>query len=252
MTEAVAPTPEMLMTTPDSTDTATNRRAWSSRVWTWLEQEFKADAAHDLGHIRRVLDNAQTIAFTEQDADLDVVLAAVLLHDAVNLPKNHPERSRASRLSAEVATTLLREFGFPEEKLPAVAHAIEAHSFSANIETRTIEAKIVQDADRIDSLGHIGIARCFAVSGALGRPLWHPTDPLAASRPLDDQAWALDHFGVKLATLPGTMKTTRGEEIAWERWDIMDEFRRNVAEDCQAGPSIEDAVSTIEDWSIYR
>ncbi|HDO7482899.1 TPA: HD domain-containing protein, partial [Escherichia coli] len=76
---------------------------------------------------------------------------------------------------------------FPAEKIEAVCHAIAAHSFSAQIAPLTTEAKIVQDADRLEALGAIGLARVFAVSGALGLALFDGEDPFAQHRPLDDK-----------------------------------------------------------------
>ena len=120
-------------------------------------------------------------------------------------------------MAAEKAVAALRERGFPAHKLDAVAHAIEAHSFSAGIAPQTIEAKIVQDADRLDALGPVGIARMFSVGGQLGRALAHPTDPLAQQRPLDDVTHTLDHIEVKLATLPASMQTAAGRRLGEER-----------------------------------
>ncbi|WP_217619522.1 HD domain-containing protein, partial [Achromobacter sp. GbtcB20] len=81
------------------------------------------------------------------------VMAASYLHDLVNLPKDDPDRAQASRRSAALAREQLARIGFPVDRLDAVAHAIEAHSFSAAIPATTIEAKIVQDAGRLDALG---------------------------------------------------------------------------------------------------
>ena len=188
----------------------------------------QADAAHDLGHLRRVWANAQGIAREEPGADLEILLAAAFFHDAVNLPKDHPDRARASALSAGVAVDYLSRTGFPPAKIPAVVHAIEAHSFSARIEPQTAEAAILQDADRLEALGAIGIARMFAVSGALGRALFDPADPLARSRSLDDRAFALDHLEVKLFPVAATMRTATGRRIAAERADWMEGFRSRL------------------------
>lgn len=98
--------------------------------------------------------------------------------------------------------------------MPAVGHAIEAHSFSGQISPTTLEAKIVQDADRLEALGAIGLARVFAVSGALGTALFDADDPFARRRPLNDKRFALDHFQTKLLTLPQTMQTGRGKALA--------------------------------------
>ncbi|UUR55413.1 HD domain-containing protein [Shigella flexneri] len=131
------------------------------------------DAAHDLCHFRRVWATAQKLA-ADDDVDMLVILTACYFHDIVSLAKNHPQRQRSSILAAEETRRLLREefVQFPAEKIEAVCHAIAAHSFSAQIAPLTTEAKIVQDADRLEALGAIGLARVFAVSGALSLALF--------------------------------------------------------------------------------
>jgi uncharacterized protein len=108
---------------------------------------------------------------------------------------------------------LLAPLGFPPEKLDAVAHAIEAHSFSAAIPATTIEAKIVQDADRLDGLGLVGLARMFYIAGRMESGLAHPTDPLGDERAHDDRRYALDHIVVKLDKLPGMMQTEAARAV---------------------------------------
>ncbi len=200
-----------------------------------LRKQAAPDAAHDLAHILRVLAMARRIADEEGAHDACVLTAAALLHDLVALPKDHPDRAQSSRLAAAAASDLLRTLGFPDDRIGAVAHAIEAHSFSANIEPLTPEARALQDADRLDALGAIGLARCFAVSGALGRSLVDADDPLAERRPLDDGRWALDHFQVKLLRLPDLMRTAAGRRIGAERAAFVEAFMRRMAAECRAG-----------------
>ncbi len=188
----------------------------------------QADAAHDLGHLARVWRNCQRLARHHPEADPEVLEAAAWLHDLVNLPKSAPNRAEASRLSAQAAAKALAEMDFPADKIAAVAHAIEAHSHSAGIAPRTIEARLLQDADRIEALGAIGLARCLAVAGALGRALFHPEDPLARNRALDDQAFALDHFETKLLRLPALMQTEAGRALAQERAEVLIRFRDDL------------------------
>ena len=179
-----------------------------------------ADAAHDLHHVRRVVRNA--IQLTEsEDADPQVTIPAAWLHDCVAVPKDSPERARGSLLAAEAAVAFLTGLDYPRDKLPEVFHAIEAHSFSAGISPRTLEAQVVQDADRLDSLGAIGIARCLVVGGHLGRPLCAPEDPFCRERPPDDRQYTIDHFYAKLLKLPATMQTTAGRAEAERRADYM-------------------------------
>ena len=188
----------------------------------------QSDAAHDLAHLRRVWGNCERIARAEGGADMVVLMAGAYLHDLVNLPKDAPNRREASRLSAEAAVQWLRGTDFPADKLEAVAHAITAHSFSAGIAPETHEARILQDADRLEALGAIGLARLFAVAGQMGAQLYDPADPLAQRRALDDKAFALDHLEVKLFPLVETMQTATGREIAEERAEWVAAFRSRL------------------------
>ena len=108
--------------------------------------------------------------------------------------------------------------------LPAIRHAIEAHSFSAGIAPETLEAKVVQDADRLDALGAIGLARCIAVGAALGRPVYEPNDPFCRERVPDDRGASVDHFYTKLLKLAGTMQTAAGRREAERRTAFLRAF----------------------------
>jgi uncharacterized protein len=181
-----------------------------------------SDGSHDLAHFRRVWHMAKS--FSDDSTDLHVVLAASYFHDIVSYPKNHPLRSKSSVEAAKKAKEILTSMNFPNEKLDAVAHAIEAHSFSANIETKTMEAKVVQDADRMESLGAIGLARTFYVSGLMKGSLFNSDDPFAKKRELDDKNYAVDHFYNKLLKLESTMKTEKGRALAKKRSDVLRDF----------------------------
>lgn len=181
------------------------------------------DVAHDLEHVRRVMKNARTLAEME-GARLEVVLPAAWLHDCVTVPKDSAQRSAASRLAAAQAVQWLRAWGWPGEFLPEVAHAIEAHSFSAGIAPRTMEAKVVQDADRLDALGAVGLARCLMLGGAMDRPLYAATDPFCEQRAPDDRSACVDHFYTKLLKLETTMQTNSGREEAGKRTDVLRKF----------------------------
>lgn len=210
-------------------------QSWQQRFENWLEQHHDDDdAAHDLSHFRRVWATAQRLS-VEENIDELVVLTACYFHDIVSLPKNHPERSRSSVLAAQKAVSVLRDDfpDFPEERYPAVAHAIEAHSHSANIAPQTLEAKIVQDADRLESLGAIGLARVFSVAGRLNVSLFNPDDPFADSRPLNDQRYALDHFQNKLLTLPATMQTPQGRALAEHNAHYLVQFMAKISAELQ-------------------
>jgi len=201
-----------------------------------LEAEFLAhddggDASHDINHARRVMRAALRIAAAEGGGDEGVIIAAAYLHDWVNLPKNDPNRSRASALSADAARPILAALGFAPDRVEAACHAILTHSFSANIPPRTLEARALQDADRLEALGAIGLARVFAIAGQLGSSLLGGADPLAKNRPLDDRRYAVDHFEVKLLRLPDTMQTKAGHAMAEERAEVMRRFLHSLAEE---------------------
>src|SRR5450830_1218854 len=200
---------------------------WHPRLVALATAAQGMDGAHDTNHLHRVWRNASLLLDDYPEADALVVLAGCYLHDLVNLPKNDPERHLASRKAALLASQQLTELDFPPNKLSDVAHAIESHSFSAGIRPETIEAKIVQDADRLDALGAVGLARLFYTAGRMDSALAHPDDPMALQRELDDKAYALDHIDTKLATLPGKMQTAAGRRLAEARMQALIAFRDN-------------------------
>jgi uncharacterized protein len=218
-----APIPALTPTTP------TELAVWRTRLQALAAGAGDGDGAHDANHLERVWRNAQAILEHMPQADRLVVLAACYLHDLVNLPKNDPERHLASMRSAGLARRELDSLGFPRARLDAVAHAIEAHSFSAGVKATTIEAQIVQDADRLDGLGAVGLARMFYTAGRMGSSLAHGSDPLALDRPLDDRAYSLDHIPAKLARLPGMMQTQAGRRLGERRLALLEDFRAAFA-----------------------
>jgi uncharacterized protein len=181
------------------------------------------DGSHDVGHILRVFKNAMRIQAAE-GGDPRVLAAAVLLHDCVSVEKDAPLRSMASRLAAAKASEVLNDREWLASDVAAVAHAVTAHSFSANIPPETLEARILQDADRLDAIGMVGAARCFYIAGRLGSGLYDPFDPLAISRPLDDKRFAIDHFETKLFKLADGFCTAAGRAMASERHQRLKSF----------------------------
>lgn len=181
------------------------------------------DPAHDILHFKRVVATARALA-REENAKLEVVVPAAWLHDFVIIPKSDPRRKQASRLSAEAAVEYLREINFPTEYHNEIAHAVAAHSFSANIEAETLEAQIVQDADRLDGLGAIGIARLFATASLMKSPFYSEEDPICETRTPDDRKFAVDHFFVKLFKTASTLKTEAGRREGARRVEVMKQF----------------------------
>jgi uncharacterized protein len=202
---------------------------WQARLQGFIEQEMTgADGAHNLAHVQRVVTNAIRLMQLEE-AEPKVVLPAAWLHDCVLVRKDSPQRNLASRLAAEKAREFLGEIDYHQNCIPAITHTIEAHSFSAGIKPETIEAKVVQDADRIDALGAFGIARCFLTAGVMQAELCSPVDPWAKNRPLDDCRFAVDHFFQKLLKLPAQMQTEGGRKLANERAQVLVDFLQQMA-----------------------
>ncbi len=209
---------------------------WEALFEQFLRRRDAAfDAAHDLAHVQRVVASARALARAEQ-ADLAVVVPAAWLHDCVSVPKDSPQRAAASRLAGEVAVEYLQAVDYPAHYLPAIRHAIEAHSFSANIEPRTREARVLQDADRLDALGAIGIARCLMLSAELGRRLYDPQEPFPQWRTPDDAMNAIDHFYLKLFRIADHMTTQAGRDEARRRTAFMRAFLDQLSHELPPAP----------------
>lgn len=193
----------------------------------YLSEVMASDPAHDITHVKRVVQN--TLRLTEaENGNAGVTVPAAWLHDCVSVAKDSPLRAQASKLAAREAVRFLESVDYTPGLLSEVYHAIEAHSFSANINTETLEARIVQDADRLEAVGAIGITRCFLTGGSMGTPLYEPSDPFAESRDPDDRSYTLDHFYCKLLGLAETMKTEAGKAEAIKRTDYMREFLQQL------------------------
>ncbi len=159
----------------------------------FLTEHMAVDPAHDLSHIKRVVQNTLQLTDIEK-GNAKVTVPVAWLHDCVCVPKNSSRRKHASRLAADAAQQFLESLDYPSALLSQIHHAIAAHSFSARIATETLEARIVQDTDRLEALGAIGITRCFLTGGSIDTPLYGAADPFANNRTADDRQYTLDHF----------------------------------------------------------
>ncbi|MGI2173400.1 HD domain-containing protein [Shewanella ulleungensis] len=186
----------------------------------FIKIEMQQDLAHDINHVFRVVNIAKELCLCE-GANMEIVLPAAYLHDCFSFAKNHPDRAQSSLYAADKAITFLASIYYPVSLLPAIHHAIVAHSYSANVEPKSVEAQIVQDADRLDALGAIGIARCIQVSTRLGVNLYCNDDPLCQFRQPDDTQYALDHFKTKLFSLAESMHTQSAKIEAKKRTEFM-------------------------------
>ncbi len=181
-----------------------------------LEIENGGDPSHDILHLKRVVSAAKKIGL-EEGAQMEIVIPAAWFHDCVVVPKNSPQRKMASRLSAEAAIQFLNSVGYDQKWFSGISHAIEAHSFSAQITPQTLEAKVVQDADRLDALGAIGIARCFTTAGLMKTSYYQEQDPFCRLRQADDKKGAVDHFYTKLFQVADTLQTGAAKKMGFER-----------------------------------
>jgi uncharacterized protein len=186
------------------------------------------DPAHDFQHIMRVYKNAELIG-KKESADLEVLLLAVLLHDLVVYPKGSAKTSKSADDSADLAEKWLQRYGYPKDKIDKISYCIRTHSYSKRLVPATLEGKILQDADRLDALGAIGIARTFSVGGSEKRSFYNPDDPCWKSgRELNDRDWTLDHFQTKLLKLKKSMHTKTARKMAQERARFMELFIKQL------------------------
>jgi uncharacterized protein len=168
------------------------------------------ELAHDQQHVLRVYRWALRLA-PEVGVDPDLAGAAALVHDLDAIPKDSPDRAQGGERSARLATTPLAAAGYRGEEIAAVIEAVRTSSWSRGLAPTTALAAVLQDADRLDAIGAIGIARVFACAQRMSSParpgrLYDPADPLAdAARTLDDRRQAVDHFPAKLLTLAAGM-----------------------------------------------
>ncbi|MGY5148057.1 MAG: HD domain-containing protein [Candidatus Nitrosopumilus sp. bin_7KS] len=181
------------------------------------------DSAHDFDHVMRVYKNAQKICKKEK-ANEKLVLCATLLHDIVSYSKSDKRSKMSSIESAKKSKLLLKKYDFSKEEILIISDAIADHSFSQNKTPSTLEGKILQDADRLDAMGAIGIARVFATGGSLKRPFYNIDDPFCKARTPDDKTWTVDHFYQKLLKLESLMNTKSGKIEAKKRTKVLEEF----------------------------
>ncbi len=190
-------------------------------------EQSSADPAHDFLHVQRAWNNAQRILHGTP-ADVDVVGPAILLHELFNYPKDDPRSPLSGDVCAEYAEEVLARTDYPREKRGQVLDCIRFHSFSRGVVPSHIEGKIVQDADRLDALGAIGIARLFATGALMKIPFYHATDPFAEHREWNDKQQSLDHVYTKLLKLADTMHTPVAKAMAVSRMEFVKQYVRQL------------------------
>lgn len=180
-----------------------------------LAAQGAPDPGHDRGHRSRVA--LWTVRLLDGAFASRVAVAAALLHDAVNPPKDTPERVAASERSAALAGDWLPDLGFDGEEVELIVDAIRDHSFSRGTTPSSDLGKALQDADRLDALGAVGWMRAVACGARLGSSLLDPLDPWARRRPVDDRRFVVDHYFAKLRHLAATLHTDAARAEARRR-----------------------------------
>ena len=197
-------------------------------VWAGLERRPTTDVAHDLQHALRVAVWTLKIA---PELDACEAVAAALLHDFVNVPKDSDARAAASEQSAAQAREVLEACAFDSQSIERISVAIRTHSYSRGEAPTTPLGRALQDADRLEALGALGICRTLSTGARLGARYFDPEDPWAERRPLDDLQNTVDHFFTKLLGLVDSMQTPLGRAEAERRSDFMRQFLRQLGEE---------------------
>lgn len=190
-----------------------------------VEEKLASGAScHDLDHTLRVISNAKKL-LENSEADKEIVLLAALLHDIAR-PEEEKSKGKVchARLGAEIAPAMLKEAGFSENIAVQVANAIRSHRFRGRNEPETIEADIVFDADKLDSLGAAGIGRAFLFAGHENARLHNTEAEALAADAYSKNDTAYREFLVKLRYLPRKMRTAAGRKLAVERAAFMTRF----------------------------
>jgi uncharacterized protein len=186
------------------------------------------DAVHGIDHVQRVVALAERIAEAE-GGRMEIVRAAAALHDATDRQPNHPlARHDHHRQAAELAGEILRQAGWQEEQIAAVQHCIRAHRFRNSSEApQTLEAKIVFDADKLDAIGAVGVARAIAHSTQKGCPFYAPpsTRFLETGVLAEEEVYSAYHeYWFKLRHLKERLYTPTARQLALERHQLMKAF----------------------------
>jgi len=187
------------------------------------------DATHGFSHIQRVYDLCEQLAREEGEGDLDILRAAALLHDVEGTAEGRGGHQLAA---AEFARQILEEEGWEEDDIQAVEHCIRAHRFREQREPpRTLEAKILFDADKLDAIGAVGVIRALAFAVQQGTPVYHlPSRSFLAGngREPGEPHTPYHEYHYKLRHLAGMLHTKAGKRLAQERHRVMAIFFRQL------------------------
>ncbi len=203
-----------------------------------VEKELSS-SAHDLDHTFRVLQNAKLIARRMKGVDVEVLELSVLLHDIARMKEDEDKTGSIDHalLGAEMAANILRSFNYPEEKIEVIIDSIRSHRFRADREPKYIEGRILFDADKLDAIGAIGIARAYMIAGQMGEKLYMPIEDLdkyekenlvngkATGRIKDISKHSVNiEYETKFKKIPERLFTEEAKRIARERLHFMEVY----------------------------
>ena len=194
-----------------------------------LEKLGSAGGCHDFDHTLRVLANAEMLLKELPEADGFTVRMAVLLHDIAR-PDEDASNGRVchASLGQEYAASYLKSRGFPAELTASICSAVRRHRYRGNDYPQSLEEKIVFDADKLDSLGAVGVGRAFLFAGKCGARLHNSQQEALSNPPYSLEDTAYREYLVKLRKLPGVILTSPARRIAEERLKVMQEFFANL------------------------
>lgn len=188
-----------------------------------IKPYFEKIGSHDFSHTERVYHNAMRIA-DGMDVDMDIVRATALLHDISRLKEDEVKSVNHADDGAIVAREILEKTEFAGEKIEAVQNAIRTHRYSRGMVADEIEGKILQDADRLDALGAIIIARIFDFGRTKNRPLYDPNIPPRDTYDSDGET-SINHFYEKIFKItPESFNTPNAQELAKGKYTFVKEF----------------------------
>lgn len=207
-----------------------------------VEKELTC-SGHNLDHVIRVYNLCLLISKYEKDVDLEVLIPAALLHDIARVKESKDKTGKIDHaaLGGEMAKIILEKLGYKNQRIERIKHCITTHRFRTGNEPRTIEAKILFDADKLDAIGAIGIARCFMLAGQFGERL---TANKSLSQSLDEylknntvnngrikdvsKHTPFIEYEIKLKRIPEKLYTKKAKEIGSRRLQLMEQYFENL------------------------
>ncbi len=209
-------------------------------------KEELSGSAHDFEHTLRVFRLASSIAESKEDVDMKVLKSAALLHDIAREREDEDVTGDIDHavLGAEMADDVLKGLDFTEREVKEIWHCIRAHRFRGEEEPKTKEAKILSDADKLDAIGAVGVARCFTLAGEYGEKLYSDIDLEEYKRQnLTENGRLKDiskhapniEYEIKLKRIPDRIYTEEGKKIASKRMDFMEDYFERLEREIKGG-----------------